>query len=318
MGTGYAGRVKRRTWIAIALIAAVALAYVGFAWMYSTSTSPASDFTPKTPPAGGLDIDVIPQFFDPTTETVTVVIRIDADPSFYGPNGTLSQGIEVALSPTLDQNVFIFPAGSPEMAVTARLEVEGAVRNYPFDVHRTRLTATAQRLDPQSVALPKALPLNGGVRLSDGLSQWNVESESNAVGSSTERLDLSLSFSRSDTTKTSALLMIAMMLTLGVVVALVMWWVATARREVDFGMVTWFAALTFALITVRNNLPGAPPIGSWVDVLVFFWVQFILLLALSVCMTVWLRAPRNDKITNDERQDVGSKPGSPGSITLPG
>jgi hypothetical protein len=32
-------------------------------------------------------------------------------------------------------------------------------------------------------------------------------------------------------------------------------------------------AMLFALLPIRGFLPGDPPIGSWIDILVFFWVE---------------------------------------------
>ena len=42
----------------------------------------------------------------------------------------------------------------------------------------------------------------------------------------------------------------------------------------------FLAALLFAFPTVRNNLPGNPPIGSLNDFLAFFWTEGIVALAL--------------------------------------
>lgn len=50
-------------------------------------------------------------------------------------------------------------------------------------------------------------------------------------------------------------------------------------------------ALLFALIPLRGFLPGDPPLGSWIDVLVFFWVELILMLSVAaVVTTILLRA----------------------------
>jgi len=49
--------------------------------------------------------------------------------------------------------------------------------------------------------------------------------------------------------------------------------------------------LLFALIPLRGFFPGSPPLGSWMDILVFFWVELILMLSVSaVAATILLRA----------------------------
>jgi hypothetical protein len=50
--------------------------------------------------------------------------------------------------------------------------------------------------------------------------------------------------------------------------------------------------MLFALIPLRNCLPGAPPLGPWIDVLVFFWDEVGIMLALLVFIATWLRDGR--------------------------
>jgi hypothetical protein len=54
-------------------------------------------------------------------------------------------------------------------------------------------------------------------------------------------------------------------------------------------MAGWFAALLFALVPLRTNMPGAPPIGAWLDVAIFYWVELALLIAMAVFIGSWLR-----------------------------
>ena len=53
-------------------------------------------------------------------------------------------------------------------------------------------------------------------------------------------------------------------------------------------MASWFAALLFARVPLRTNMPGAPPIGVWIDFLVFLWVLIMLMISLAVFVGSWL------------------------------
>ena len=66
--------------------------------------------------------------------------------------------------------------------------------------------------------------------------------------------------------------------------------VATRRRKQEMTMTPWFAALIFALLPLRLGLPGAPPLGSWIDVLVYFWVLIAVMIGLVWWILVWLRS----------------------------
>jgi hypothetical protein len=46
----------------------------------------------------------------------------------------------------------------------------------------------------------------------------------------------------------------------------------TGRRKVEPTLTSWIGAMLFAVIPLRAFLPGAPPVGSWIDYLVVLWV----------------------------------------------
>jgi hypothetical protein len=46
----------------------------------------------------------------------------------------------------------------------------------------------------------------------------------------------------------------------------------TGRRQFLPPFSTWYAAMLFAGVPLRNILPGAPPAGSWIDQAVVIWV----------------------------------------------
>ena len=52
---------------------------------------------------------------------------------------------------------------------------------------------------------------------------------------------------------------------------------------------TWYAAMLFAIVPLRNFLPGSPPIGSWVDQAVVLWVLIGLVVAMTLFILAWWR-----------------------------
>jgi hypothetical protein len=56
------------------------------------------------------------------------------------------------------------------------------------------------------------------------------------------------------------------------------------RGWYDIHMPALFAALLFGLFSLRNSLPGTPPIGTYSDFLAFLWVQGIVAIALIVAL----------------------------------
>ena len=64
------------------------------------------------------------------------------------------------------------------------------------------------------------------------------------------------------------------------------------RRRFEAGFTGFLAVLLFAFPTVRNSLPGIPPVGVLLDYAAFFWAEALVALALIVLIAGWtLRAP---------------------------
>lgn len=40
---------------------------------------------------------------------------------------------------------------------------------------------------------------------------------------------------------------------------------------------------------MRVNLPGAPPIGAWIDAIVFYWVELAVLASMAAFVIAWFR-----------------------------
>ncbi len=70
------------------------------------------------------------------------------------------------------------------------------------------------------------------------------------------------------------------------------------RRKFQPPMTTWFAAMLFAVVPLRNALPDAPTIGTWIDVTVILWVIVALVASMALYIACWWRHlnPAFDKL----------------------
>ncbi|MGD9621936.1 MAG: DUF4436 family protein [Mycolicibacterium sp.] len=66
------------------------------------------------------------------------------------------------------------------------------------------------------------------------------------------------------------------------------------RRKFQPPFITWFAAMLFAVVPLRNFLPGAPPAGAWIDLAVVLWVLMALAGAMVVFAAAWWRQTKGD------------------------
>jgi hypothetical protein len=80
--------------------------------------------------------------------------------------------------------------------------------------------------------------------------------------------------------------------TLALIVAIPM---ALGRTAFLPPFATWYAAMLFAIVALRNILPGSPPPGSWVDQAVVLWALIALIAAVSLYIIAWQRDRRTKK-----------------------
>lgn len=69
------------------------------------------------------------------------------------------------------------------------------------------------------------------------------------------------------------------------------------RRKFQPPMTTWYAAMLFAVVPLRNALPGAPQFGAWIDVTIVLWVIVALGSAMVLYIVCWWRHLRNDAVS---------------------
>lgn len=214
-----------------------------------------------------------------------------------------------------DVRITVIPAEAPEISLAAgsqgifvsrpvAIPFDVQVERYPFDSYEIPLVILAQAAVGPDGEL-EAIPVFTG--LSSDLAGWVVRRQTipddGEVVTSTGATVLVVTLRRAGSTIAISLLLLSLMVVLGVLALLVARAVGQRRRKVEATMAGWFAAMLFALIPLRTNLPGAPPLGAWIDYVVFFWVEVTLMLALASFVDAWLRMgpspdPRTEPATH--------------------
>ena len=66
------------------------------------------------------------------------------------------------------------------------------------------------------------------------------------------------------------------------------------RRKFQPPMTTWYAAMLFAVMPLRNALPDSPPFGAWIDITVVLWVIVALVISMAIYISCWWRHLKPD------------------------
>jgi hypothetical protein len=243
--------------------------------------------------ADRLDVLATIQAVDPIKGEA--VVRLD-----FFPKGALASAD--GWSATRDFTVYTNSSLKPEIkykkgqrinAVDVTIELyNGLYTDYPFDRHESELQIYAGTM-PESAAdgekaVEENLPVN--VELFGMVHGFSLQGEATKA-TSPEFADINLAIARSMSTIIWAVFVMALLwlMTLGVVG--VTFYVVFFNRKLEFGSFAWMGAMLFAFVSFRSAAPGAPPIGSLIDFVAFFWAEFLVALSLIVMVTVYLIRP---------------------------
>src|ERR1700761_5486868 len=242
---------------------------------------------PLDPSQAGPDDTVVQirlQELKPTTNRLTVNVLIYPGESLYDKRfDELNTDIAVRLYPPNDLGDLVFPKGKAPAQVNTTIEAHGNPGTWPFDSYRT---------EPQSAdvfvgtgADRKRIP--AVVQVTGSMDGWDAEvhrtTDTSETGShNTSNVVLTLQRAKGPLIFDMGIILVLVSLpTLALLVAIPM---AVGPRTFVPPSDTWYAANLFAIVPLRNILPGAPPPGSMIDQALVQWV----LLALATAMALYI------------------------------
>ena len=165
------------------------------------------------------------------------------------------------------------------------LPAAGIVQQYPLDSYAVSVTVTARSVFADT---DEALASQASVFFR--VPGWSAQDTNASPGAGRGEV-ISTLLVRDGSTKSIALLLLLLMVVLATIAILVTGSATRGRLKLELSVASWMTALLFALIPLRGFFPGTPPLGSWMDILVFFWVELILMLSVAaVAATILVRA----------------------------
>ena len=310
-------RRRRLTLLAVFWIIAAVVGVVAF-----TSVVAMFSSTTTQPPRPKLGTDVVAAYLEPV-QVLPAEGRVVADLTVTVPPAMLVDGVRLRERLTLTiigfsgSQTVTFPADTPAIVLNSpvRIRVDhDSWARYPWDNYTSNIWMLAATDTPQgSTWYPLAVGIWGDI------PGWHVVPDTvlakvaqpvpatspyqNAVA------DVTLDVRRSGSTQAIVVLLLGAMVALAVLGIAVSVTVSRRKRRIEATMASWFAAMLFALVPLRLNMPGSPPIGAWIDFLVFLWVVLGLMLSLTVFIVSWLRLspapePIRRKHKNSRRKDA--------------
>ena len=152
---------------------------------------------------------------------------------------------------------FDFPAAQLVDPVAVSIDTSGGAHGFPFD---------RPRMDFRLAALSGEQLVPIDVKMADGTEGWNL---SGTVRGDDGVLRVAVDAGRETLAISFAIFYIAGIVVIALITVAVIGG-AVARGRVDFNQIIWLGAMLVAIPAVRNEMPGVPPIGTAVDLFVFF------------------------------------------------
>jgi hypothetical protein len=218
--------------------------------------------------------------------TVKVLV-IPQDSMFDQRLDVLKTDTAVRMDPANDLGDLVYPAGKSPAQVATTIEAHGNPNNWPFDSYTTD-TLSAEVLVGSGDAR-QYIPAR--VEVTGALDGWDVSvrrvGEASQESSRPDNVVITLHRAKGPLIFDLGICLVLFSLpALAFAVAIQ---IALGRRKFVPPFVTWFAAMLFAVIPIRNFLPGAPPPGAWIDQALVIWVLIGLVGAMGLYMATWYR-----------------------------
>jgi hypothetical protein len=226
---------------------------------------------------------------DTVANRLTVNVLVYPKDTLYDKNfGVLTTDAAVRLYPDNDLGDLQYPVGKAPAQVTTTIEAHGDPANWPFDSYRTGVIS-ADVFTGSGASKEKTA---ARVEATGGLDGWDatVTRVHDAEDSNPDlKDDVVITLHRA---KGQLIFDVGICLVLISLPVLALWVaipVALGRTSFLPPLTTWYGAMLFAIVPLRNILPGSPPYGSWVDQAIVLWVLIGLVTALTLFLVGWWR-----------------------------
>lgn len=286
----------------IAGIAAFVAAYVTLVSLYAfAGMGPSHPLTQAQPMADGTTVTLDVVGIQPYRNALVGDLTVSPGPALLDPRtGNLTEDLTVTVTSATTPTSRSWPKGTQPGVFPVSLNISGDVSDWPFDTYISKpVSVDLFRGTPQT-------PERASVSFVDRLPGWKVGVQGGKAGGvgGPYRAELQ----RSPSTVALAVVLVGVLLALACLALVVSVQTVRDRRKFQPPLTTWFAAMLFAVIPLRNALPDAPPFGAWVDVTVVLWVIVALVVAMGLYVSCWWRHLAPEKPEKPETPDKPAEP----------
>ena len=243
------------------------------------------------PGASRVVVDVKLISADPIKGDMLARLSFDgAGPLFDEDEGIPTENLVMSVNGATGRLVIPFKAGEPMNPTEVMLGLYGAVMRYPFDHHEGALVVSfatpliASSPTPAGGVSHEPIPVV--LHYAETLTGYRI-SASQVTPPEPGTVELDIRLARSNSVLIFALFIMGLQWLLAFAALLALWTWLVRGNKIEVTMFGWMAGLLFALIPLRNAMPGIPPVGTLSDFLSFFWIEAIIAICMFVAVGTW-------------------------------
>ncbi len=237
------------------------------------------------------------------SSVLVINVNVSPAPALLDPlTHTLKDDLNIVVTSAVTSSKHTWQKGTLPDAFRVSLGVAGDVANWPFDEYHSG-PIVAELLSGSSYT-----PVPTAVTLVNRLLGWEVAVS--PVNDTSEIGPYRVALQRSPSTVFAGVAILCVLVALAALALFVAVETVWDRRKFQPPMTTWYAAMLFAVMPLRNALPDAPPFGSWIDVTIVMWVIVALAISMALYISCWWRhlRPEPQKPLEPVRPDAARPP----------
>lgn len=284
--------VSKKTVTAVLVIVGIFLIYIGSLIAYhllaqSTRQLPAPDLGFASDTVAVVNLESL----DTINNQLKVKVLVVPDDSLMDTRlDVLNTDLAVGVYPANDVGDLFYAAGRKPSLIDTVVAAKGDSHNWPFDSYTTPALAawllTGKGAERQT--------MRARVEVSGSIEGWEVSTSRSGDATETETDrgdDVTITLRRARGPLVFDLGLCLVLVSLPAIGLFVVTAILRDKKKLQPGFIGWFAAMLFAVVPIRNILPGAPPYGSWVDQGIVLWVLIALVAEMIVFVLIWYRRP---------------------------
>lgn len=234
---------------------------------------------------------------DPASGVVTVSTEVlGPTGSLADPQGYFNDDTNLYTTSTLQNRAMTIKKEDFFPVVEQRFALTGLVTDYPFDRYTTNLEYHVWG-GPDNHELPITVTLFS-------TDPFFVITPTQGTTPDSGGIDIELSLRRSTPTLVYASFVMILMLGLATAATTAAYYALKRRKGLLFPACSMMAAMLFALVPLRNAVPGSPPIGSVIDFGSFFIAAITIAISLITCVTIGYRVQLVKDREDDDEDDL--------------